>query len=173
MDTAFTHICESMSNTCILTIPLPEDTMPLVTDASGSGIGGVLQVKRDGEWEAAAFYSRQTRGPERRYSATELEALALVEAIRHFSYYLDGRASVAYTDHRPLCYLLSSDRLNWRLRRMGMKLQVWMVDIQYLPGTDNGLADALSRGEKRRHVRLYPRTDSSLVPGDVEEQPLL
>ena len=45
MDTAFTHIRESMSNTCILTIPLPEDTMSLVTDVSGSGIGGVLQVK--------------------------------------------------------------------------------------------------------------------------------
>ena len=34
----------------------------IVTDASGLGIGAVLQVKRDGQWEAAAFYSRQTRG---------------------------------------------------------------------------------------------------------------
>ena len=65
----------------------------------------------------------------RAVTVMELEALALVEAIRHFSYYLYGRAFVAYTDHRPLCYLLSSDRLNGRLRRMGMKLQVWMVDI--------------------------------------------
>ena len=38
--------------------------MSIITDASGSGIGGVLQVKREGEWEAAAFFSRQTRGPE-------------------------------------------------------------------------------------------------------------
>jgi len=83
MDLAFHRICESVSNACILTIPLPEDTMSIVTDASGSGIGGVLQVLRNGEWEAAAFYSRQTRGPEQRYSATELEALALVETVRH------------------------------------------------------------------------------------------
>ena len=96
---AFQNICKSVSNTCMLTIPLPEDTMSLVTDASGSGIGGVLQVKREGEWESAAFYSRQTRGPERRYSATELEALALVESVKHSSYYLYGRHFVAFTDH--------------------------------------------------------------------------
>ena len=106
-----------------LQLPLPEDTMSIVTDASESGIGGVLQVKRETGWEAAAFYSRQTRGPDNRYSATELEALALVETVRHFGYYLYGKEFVAYTDHKPLCALLISDRLNGRLRRMGMKLQ--------------------------------------------------
>ena len=30
---------------------------------------------------------------------------------------------------------------------MGMKLHVWMVNIQYLPGTDKGLADAPLREE--------------------------
>ena len=62
--------------------------MFIVTDASGSGIGRVLQVKHVDEWEALAFFSRQTRGPERHYSATELEALALVEAVKHFGCYL-------------------------------------------------------------------------------------
>ena len=66
-----------------VTIPLPDDTMSIITDASGSGIGGVLQVKRKGEWEAATLFSRQTRGPERRYSAMDLEALALVKTVRH------------------------------------------------------------------------------------------
>ena len=150
MESAFHHICESVSNYCILTIPLPEDTMSIVTDASGSGIGGVLQVMRKGEWEAAAFYSRQTRGPEQRYSATELEALALVETVRNFGYYLYGKKFVAYTDHKPLLSLLVSDRLNGRLRRMGMKLQHWLVTIEYVPGEENGLADALSREERQR-----------------------
>ena len=73
---AFTNICLCISTTCKLTIPLPKDVMSIVTDASGLGIKGVLQVKREGQWEAAAFYSRQTRGV-----ATELEALALVETV--------------------------------------------------------------------------------------------
>ena len=74
MESAFTNICECISNACILTIPLPEDAMSVVTDASGLGIGGVLQVRRGEQWEAAAFYSRQIRGAEQRYSATELES---------------------------------------------------------------------------------------------------
>ena len=30
-----------------------------------------------------------------------------------------------------------------------MKLQHWLIDVQYLPGLENGLADALSREERR------------------------
>ena len=48
-----------------------------------------------------------------------------------------------------------------------MKLQHWLVDIQYVPGEDNGLADALSREERRRSET----TNASLVLGDVEETP--
>ena len=93
-------------------------------------------------------------GAEQRYSATELEALALVETIRHFGYYLYGKCFTAYTDHKHLCQLMSSDRLNGRLRRMAMKLQHWLVKVEYLPGEENGLADALSREERQRNRRL-------------------
>ena len=115
MESAFTNIRKCIANTCELTISLPEDVMSVVTDASGLGIGRVLQVQRDGRWEAAAFYNWQIRGPEQRYSATELEALALVETVRHFGYYLYGKCFLAYTDHQPLCQLLTSDRLNGKL----------------------------------------------------------
>ena len=56
---AFHNIIYNMSHACSLCIPLPQDTFSLVTDASGLGIGGVLQVERDGEWHAAAYFSRQ------------------------------------------------------------------------------------------------------------------
>ena len=61
---AFQKICTYISNACQLTIPLPEAVFSVVTDASGRGIGGVMQVWREGKWEAAAFFSRQTRGAE-------------------------------------------------------------------------------------------------------------
>ena len=144
---AFHNICMCISNVCKLSIPLPEDVYSIVTDASGLGIRGVLQVWRDEKWEAAAFYSRQTKGAEQRYSATELEALALVDTVKHFSYYLYGKSSNVYTDHKPLCQLLTSNRLNLRPRRISLKLQHWLFNIQYLPGRENGFADALSREE--------------------------
>ena len=151
-----------ISTTCKLTIPLPEDVMSIVTDASGLGIGGVLQVK---SWEAAAFYSRQTRGAEQRYSATELEALALVETVKHFSYYLYGKLFTVFTDHKPLCQLLSLDRLNGRLRRLSTKLQHWLLNIEYLLGRENGFADALSREERPRKIETAARRDIGLGLG--------
>ena len=87
---AFGHICATISHSCSLCIPLPNDTFSLVTDASGFGIGVVLQVKRQRQWEAAAFFSRQLREAEQHYSATKIEALALVSSVEHFAYYLYG-----------------------------------------------------------------------------------
>ena len=145
---AFNCIRNFFCATPNLCVPLPSDVLSIVSDASGKGVGGVLQVRRDGEWTPSAYYSRQLRGAEARYSATELEALALVETVRHFAYHLYGRGFVAFTDHRPLEQLLSSTRLNPRLARMAYKLQHWLIEICYLPGMDNTLADALSREER-------------------------
>ena len=167
---AFNQICATISLACSLCIPLPSDVFSLVTDASGKGIGGVLQVQRDGEWQAAAFFSRQLHGAEQRYSAMELEALALVSAVEHFAYYLYGTSFTVYTDHKPLEQLLTSERLNPRLRRMAFKLQHWLIRIKYIPGAENTMADVLSREERRTDV-TPDKPGISLVMGDVAVQP--
>ena len=56
---AFQSICSYFCNECSLCIPLPDDKLSLVTDTSGRGIGGILQVFRDRDWMPAAFFSRQ------------------------------------------------------------------------------------------------------------------
>ena len=62
---AFHNICTYISNACTLCIPLPENVYSIATDASGLGIGEVLQqVGREEQWEAAAFFSCQMRGAE-------------------------------------------------------------------------------------------------------------
>ena len=106
---------------------------------------------------AAAYYSRQIRGAERHYSTTELEAF---ECILHFSYYLYGKEFEVMIDHRPLCTLLTSDRLNSRRRRMAMKLQPWMVQITYLLGKENLLADGLSHQEWSGSLETAPSSSS-------------
>ena len=167
---AFNCICSYISNSCSLCIPLPSDRFSIVTDASGKGVGGVLQVLREDEWQPTAFYSRQLRVAEQRYSATELEALALVATIEHFAYYLYGSTFTVFTDHKPLAHLLTSDRLNPRLRRFAYKLQHWLVTIQYIPGSQNTLADALSREERHKEMML-DKPSIDLASGIVEEQP--
>ena len=167
MDDAFHSIRELMCSCTKLIVPLPSDRFSIIIDVSGLGIGGVLQVEREGEWLAAAYYSRQTRGAETRYSATELEALALVDTIIHFSYYLYGHSFSAFTDHHALMSLKRLERLNGRLKRLALKLQPWNVDIQYLPGRENQLADALSRQEWRQTTQDKTSINSG-KPGITE-----
>ena len=62
IDKAFRAIYQSVCDACALEIPLPQDQYSLVTDASGFGLGAVIQVKRKEGWTAAAFFSRQTCG---------------------------------------------------------------------------------------------------------------
>ena len=145
---AFSNIHNFFCTPPSLCVPLPNDKLSIVCDASGKGLGGVLQVQHDGEWTPSAYYSRQLWGAEARYSTTELEALAVLEAVRHFSYHLYGRHFTAFTDHRPLEQLMSSNRLNPRLARISYKLQQWLISIVYLPGELNTMADALPREEQ-------------------------
>ena len=168
---AFSEIISNISHACSLCIPLPDDEFSLVTDASGLGIGGVLQVKRTDGWETAAFFSHQLRGAEQRYSATELEALALVATVQHFGYYLYGKQFTIYTDHKPLVQLMASDKLNPRLRRLAFKLQHWMLQIAYIPGEENTMADTLSREERNRRETPDEHPDVYLAKGDVAGQP--
>ena len=144
----------------------------LHTDASGSAVGTCLHVIREGVPLPVAFYSRQLRGPEVRYSVSEKEALAVVLALEHFECYLYGRSMEVVTDHKPNLALVSKSSqsgLNPRLRRFALKLSGRISKMTYLPGPELTSADGLSR--------MWPSevsVDSSRLPvpifkgGDVE-----
>ena len=142
---AFTSLCSAFSYFCVLYVPLASDQFLLHTDASGLGVGCVLNVCRDGEILPASFYSRQLRGAEVRYSATKLDALAVVESIKHFLHYLYGRKFTVMTDHKPLTSLMTSKTLNRRLHGMALKLMEPDMVIEYRQGAENENADGLSR----------------------------
>ena len=135
---AFQSLRVSLCNCCVLNIPSVNDVYELHTDASGLWIGEVLNVVRDRDVLPVAFFSRQMSETERRYSATKMEALAVVAAVEPFAHFLYGASFVVYTDHRPLVSLLSSRILNRRLRGMPLKLSGYDIDIRYRKGSDNG-----------------------------------
>ena len=141
----FSHLCSVLCSACTLHIPSPSDKFVLQTDATYAGIGGFLSVMRDGAELPVAFYSRQQRDPETRYSVTEVECLAVVESVRHFEVYLDGQLFVLQTDHRALEHLLTAKLVNNRLSRWALRLQGFSFTIVYRSGTANASADALSR----------------------------
>ena len=68
----------------------------------------VLSVVREDVLLPVGFFSWQLRGAQCGYSAQELEGLALLESVRHFSY-LYGREFCIITDHRSgVCVLEDS-----------------------------------------------------------------
>ena len=143
MNKAFESLKGAVCKTATLTIPDSDDTFILQTDASGIGIGGVLSVIRDGN--PTAFFSRQLKQHQKYYSATELEALALVDSILHFEMYLYGRDFTVEVDHKLLIALPSGNKLNKRLHGLWLKVISFSFKIRYRKGSANGNADGLSR----------------------------
>lgn len=145
VEEAFHELCKCLCNYVVLCVPRPEDMFVLECDASGSGVGAVLSVRRGEELLLVAFFSRQLRGAQLRYSAQELECLAVVELITHFAYYLYGRRFDVVTDHRGLESL--RDGRQWYRRVQGWALRLAEFDfvISYRRGSDNVVADDLSR----------------------------
>ena len=157
----------------------------LHTDASGAGIGATLNVIRDGEERPAAYFSRQLQGAQRRYSATELEGLAIFKAVHFFAHFLYGRRFTVVTDHKALVAFLHSRILNKRLHGWMLQLLEFDFCIIYRPGDQNQDADALSRqawdtgegdpwrsaAENEKEEQLRAATEISVVGGDVGTAP--
>ncbi len=142
---SFSHIIESISNATQLVVPCLSDNFAVFCDAASRGVGEVLCVYREEQWCPVAFYSRQMKDREARYSATEIEALAMLSLILHFAYYLVGTSFTVYTDHKGLVHLFDSPSLNNRLWRWKVKLLDFTFSIVYIEGSKNVVADSLSR----------------------------
>jgi hypothetical protein len=86
------------------TLTAPDYSLPftLYTNASGRGIAGVLSQTRPERDAPVAYFSRKMLT---RYSVSEIEALAVVEACQHFSPYLLGDTFTVVTDHSVLTAL--------------------------------------------------------------------
>lgn len=89
--------------------------------------------------------SRSLQSHERNYAPTELEALGVVWAVRHFRQYLYGHTRHVFTDHEALKSLLNSPHPSGKLARWGLSIQELDLHIHYRPGRKNEKADALSR----------------------------
>ena len=178
---AFNHLKVCLVNVCVLTIPSQEDCFVLHSDASGAGIGATLNVVRGGIEKAVAYFSRQLQGAQKRYSATELEGLAIFKSVHFFAHFLYGRHFKVITDHKALVALLQSRRLNKWLHGWVLKLLDFDLEIQYRPGNMHQDADGLSRqawstdeGDPCSGLVVedqQPRMTEISVGGDVGKSP--
>lgn len=144
---AFHDTKQALADATMLAHPVKDARIGLIVDASDVAVGGVLQQLVGNVWQPMAFFSKQLRAPELKYSAFDRELLALYLAIRHFRYHLEGRSFTAFTDHKPLTFAMArvSDPWSARQQRHLAYISEFTTDVQHISGKDNSVADALSR----------------------------
>ncbi|GJX70444.1 putative reverse transcriptase domain-containing protein [Tanacetum coccineum] len=79
---------------------------------------------------------------------------AVVFALKMWRHYLYGTKCVVFTDHKSLQHILDQKELNMRQRRWLELLSDYDCEIRYHPGKANVVADALSRKERIKPLRV-------------------
>lgn len=145
--TAFNAMCRALTSEPVLIHPDHAKQYHLETDASLFAVGAVLMHEIDGKKCPVAYYSRKLTQAERNYSVHDRELLAIVESMTHWRYLLYGspHAIQVYCDHRNLIWFRAERALTSRHARWAVILSEFKFQLQYMPGTLNPVADALSR----------------------------
>ncbi|GFW17401.1 retrovirus-related Pol polyprotein from transposon 17.6 [Trichonephila clavipes] len=92
-------------------------------DASQNIVGAVLkQPDASNVLHPIACHSKTLRDYEKNYAITELECLAIIDALDKFYYYLHGQTFIIHTDHAALVWLKNAKNLRGRLFRWSLKL---------------------------------------------------
>lgn len=110
-------------------------------DASGAGLGAVLQQKG----HPIAFFSRKLAERHLKLPAYERELIGLAQAVQHWCPYIWGCPFIIKTDHYNLKFMLeqrltTSPQQNWVSKLLGFDFMV-----EYKAGALNKVVDALSR----------------------------
>ena len=98
--------------------------------------------------------SDQLNDTQQRWPIIEKEAYAIVYSIQKFRPYLLGSKFTVNTDHKPLQHLFTSEMRNARIQRWAILLDEYGCDVQYVSGSKNVAADALSRLGLRDDVEV-------------------
>ena len=146
---AFRRCKEGLSRATLLAHPEPNATVTLTCDASSTMVGAALQQQIGNDWEPLAFFSTKLSTTERNYSTFDRELLAIYKSIKHFKHLLEGRAFTILTDHKPLIFAFNSnpDKHTPRQIRHLSFVSQFTTDIRHIAGSDNVVADTLSRLE--------------------------
>ena len=143
---AFNFLKESLTDIPFLAYPDISKPFTLYTDASNLCIGACLtQFSDNGEELPVYFISHKLSDTQTRWSTIEKEAYAIFYAVNKLHYILYGTKFVIKTDHQPLIYLLNAPSSNKKVQNWMLQLAAYDCKIEHIKGTDNTMADMLSR----------------------------
>ncbi|GJR37501.1 putative reverse transcriptase domain-containing protein [Tanacetum coccineum] len=148
-ETAFQLIKQKLCSAHILAFPKGSENFIVYCDASHKGLGVVLMQN-----EKVAYAFRQLKIHEKNDTTHDLELGAVVFALKMWRHYLYGTKCTVFTDHKSLQHILDQKELNMRQRRWLELLSDYDCEICYHPGKANVVANALSRKERIKPLRV-------------------
>ncbi|GJW00015.1 putative reverse transcriptase domain-containing protein [Tanacetum coccineum] len=149
-EAAFQTLKTKLCSAPILALPQGAENFIVYCDASHKGLGAVLMQNE----KVIAYASRQLKIHEKNYTTHDLELGAVVFALKIWRHYLYGTKCTVFTDHKSLQHILDQKELNMRQRRWLELLSDYDCEIRYHPGKANVVADALSRKERIKPLRV-------------------
>nr|XP_011459895.1 PREDICTED: uncharacterized protein LOC105350153 [Fragaria vesca subsp. vesca] len=142
---AFERLKTMLTSTPIMTPPDWSLPFELMCDASDYAMGAVLGQRKEQQPYAIYYASRTLNDAQQNYTTTEKELLVVIFALDKFRSYLLQSKVIVYTDHAALKYLLTKKDAKPRLIRWILLLQEFDLEIKDKKGSDNVVADHLSR----------------------------
>lgn len=155
---ALDEICDAVQNNALSGV---DYSLPfhLATDASDTGLGGVLfqlpddrpySTKRFDEMRILIFFSFKLTDPETRYSMPEKEMLAIVKATKQIDWVLGDSPfpTRVYTDHLSIIQTMSNlGEVHGKVARWIDRITEFRLEFYHRPNTDRliRVADGLSR----------------------------
>ncbi|GKA44164.1 putative reverse transcriptase domain-containing protein [Tanacetum coccineum] len=146
----FQLLKEKLCSAPILALPEGAENFIVYCDALHKGLGDVLMQNE----KVISYASRQLKIHEKNYTSHDLELGAVVFALKILRHYMYGTKCTVYTDHKSLQHILDQKELNMRQRRWLELLSDYNCEIHYHWGKANVVADALSRKERIKPLRV-------------------
>ncbi|GBG59707.1 hypothetical protein CBR_g54812 [Chara braunii] len=124
-----------------------DPTLPtrVTTDASGYGIGAVLEQHDGDDWHPVEFFSHKVP-PINLLDDARKELLSFVMALKRWWHFLLGHRRFTWvTDNNPLTYYETQDTVSSTIGRWMYFIDQFDFTLKHFPGLSNRATDALSR----------------------------
>ncbi|KAH9722903.1 hypothetical protein KPL70_006892 [Citrus sinensis] len=144
---AFKELKKALITAPVVISPYWNLPFELMCDASDHSVGAVLGQRNDKVFHSIYYASKTFTQTQIKYTITEKELLAVVFIFDKFRAYLVGTKVTVYTDHAAIKYLISKKDAKPRLIRWILLFQEFDLEIKDRKGTENQVADHLSRLE--------------------------
>ena len=113
------------------------------------GYAGVLTQEYEDngvtKYHPVCYVSGLFRGSQLNWAALTKEAYAIYMAVRKLTFYIKGHNIKVKSNHLPLKKFLEKKTLNAKVNNWAVELEQFKIELDWISGVKNTLADSLSR----------------------------